>query len=273
MFQKNNSGQALIIIVLIIALVLTVIAASSYQLTVETKSSKLQEESVRALAAADAGIEVGLQIANTNPNLPPQSYTFASQNILLPGVDAVRSEIFITNTSQSDFVSSMILKDDQFTFYTSDYPSYLNPYNGTLRLFFGSEGAGDCNSRTAPALELTIMYGANNDMERRVVEPCTAGLTIGTTSLPVTSAPVTVGGITYNYQADINMGAFSNAKMMIVRSLFSNTRVRFVAQAGTFPDQGKNIEARAFSISGPSKIVTIFQSLPQIPADFFVTSF
>ncbi|KKQ36606.1 MAG: hypothetical protein US54_C0062G0001, partial [Candidatus Roizmanbacteria bacterium GW2011_GWA2_37_7] len=104
-------------------------------------------------------------------------------------------------------------------------------------------------------------------------EPCTAGLTIGTTSLPVTSAPVTVGGITYNYQADINMGAFSNAKMMIVRSLFSNTRVRFVAQAGTFPDQGKNIEARAFSISGPSKIVTIFQSLPQIPADFFVTSF
>ena len=55
--RDNQKGQALIIIVLMIALMLTVITAVSYQSTVEIQSSKQQEESVRALAAADSGIE------------------------------------------------------------------------------------------------------------------------------------------------------------------------------------------------------------------------
>jgi len=275
MFHKNNSGQALIIIVLMIALALTVIAASSYQLTVQTEGSKLQEESVRALAAADAGIEAGLQIANTNA--PPQGYTFASQGLSLPGIDSEKSEIFVTDTSSAEFVSSLVLKDDQFTFYTMQPPTFPAPaFAGNLDLYFASEGAGSCSgARSVPALELTFIYGANNDMERRVVEPCGSGEVISGSSLTnATGVTEVIQGSTYYFRSDtINTSTFSNLKMIIVRSLFANTRIGFRALSGTFPNQGKNIEARAYSISGPSKIVTVFQSLPQIPADFFVTSF
>jgi len=275
MFHKNNSGQALIIIVLMIALALTVIAASSYQLTVQTEGSKLQEESVRALAAADAGIEAGLQIANTDA--APQSYTFASQGLNLPGIDSTGSRIFVTNTSSSEFVSSLVLKDDQFTFYALQPPLYAAPgFSGNLDIYFGSEGAGNCaGARTQPALELTFIYGANNDLQRRVVEPCGSGTVISGSSLTsATAVSVPMQGSTFTLRTDtISTADFPDLKMIIVRSLFANTRIGFRALSGTFPNQGKNIEARAFSISGPSKIVTVFQSLPQIPADFFVTSF
>lgn len=277
MLRKNTSGQALIIIVLIIAFVLTVITASSYQLTVQTEGSKLQEESVRALAAADAGIEVGLQLANTNN--APQSYTFASQGLNMAGVNATRSTIIVTSASQTDFISSLVLKDEQFTFYTKDYPLFADPsYEGWLRISFGSEGVGDCNTpRSRPALELTVIYGNNNNIERRVVEPCTSGQVIQGNSGSFTSySPIseTIDGVTFKYRvADINMSSFTNAKMILVRSLFGSTRLRFLAQSSQFPNQGKWIEARAYSLSGPSKIVRVFQSLPQVPADFFVTSF
>jgi len=272
---KYNSGQALIIIVLVIALVLTVITASSYQLTVQTEGAKLQEESVRALAAADAGIEVGLRIANTDAS--PQSYTFASQGLNLPGIDPAKSEIYVTDTSSSEFVSSMVLKDDQFTFYTRQPPTFPSPgYAGNLDMYFASEGSGSCNaSRTTPALELTFIYGANNNIDRRVVEPCTSGVVIsGNSFIGTTAVSQAIQGTTFSYKIDtINTASYPQLKMIIVRSLFSNTRVAFVAQTGTFTNQGKQIEARTYSISGPSKIVTVFQSLPQLPADFFVTSF
>ncbi len=273
MYYKNNSGQALIIIVLMIALVLTVIAASSYQLTVQTEGSKLQEESVRALAAADAGIEAGLQIANTNA--PPQSYTFASRGLNLPGIDATKSNIFVSETSSVEFVSSLVLKDDQFTFYTQTPPAYPPGFAGNLDIYFTSEGAGSCTGpRTQPALELTFIYGAVNNVERRVVEPCGSGAVIsGSSFTGATAVTEVIQGSTFNFRTDtINTALFPQLKMIIVRSLFANTRIGF-RSATPFPNQGKNIEARAFSISGPSKIVTIFQSLPQIPADFFVTSF
>ncbi|MDP4011750.1 MAG: pilus assembly PilX N-terminal domain-containing protein [Candidatus Roizmanbacteria bacterium] len=274
-YNNGNSGQALIIIVLMIALVLTVIAASSYQLTVQTEGSKLQEESVRALAAADAGIEAGLQIANTES--APQTYTFESQGINLAGIDATRSEIIVTTPSRSDFVSSLVPKDDQFTFYTAAFPEYPAPsFDGSLTIFFGSEGAGNCSSRSTPALELTFISGVGNSVQHRLVEPCTPpGQLIEGTSLTVSATPVTVGDVTFNYQVQaIDMNSFPDAKMIIVRPLFGSTRLRFLAGAGqSFPNQGKLIESRSYSISGPSKIVTIFQSLPQLPADFFVTSF
>ena len=277
-FYTTNSGQALIIIVLMIALVLTVIAASSYQLTVQTEGSKLQEESVRALAAADAGIEAGLQIANTDA--PPQSYTFASQGLDLPGIDPAKSTIFVSETSSVEFVSSLVLKDDQFTFYTQTPPTYPPPgFTGNLDIYFTSEGVGSCSgARTRPALELTFIYGADNNVERHVVEPCGSGAVISGSSFTGATAVTETfqQGSTFNFRTDaINTSLFPQLKMIIVRSLFANTRIGFKSSApiAPIPNQGKNIEARAFSISGASKIVTIFQSLPQIPADFFVTSF
>ena len=55
-----ESGQSLLVIVLLISVVFVLIATASYRLTTETQSTKAQEESIRVLAAADSGIEKGV---------------------------------------------------------------------------------------------------------------------------------------------------------------------------------------------------------------------
>ena len=269
-----KSGQALIMLVLMIALLMTIVAATSFRLTTEIQSSKLQEESVRALAAADAGIEVGLRIANTTgSSIVP--ITFAAANINVAGVDLARSQITITDTP-ADFVSQLVPKDEQLTYYLQEYPDYTSSYTGDITVLFGSEGAGTCGSglggRTIPAIEITyILGGSPNQVKREILEPCPPGTFQigGVGHATVLSVPETVDGITYNYSATLSgLGGYEIAFM---RTLFSGTR--FIVRGRPLSTQGKLIRSEARSLSGPSKVVTIFQSLPQLPADFFVTTF
>jgi len=278
--RDNQKGQALIIIVLMIALMLTVITAVSYQSTVEIQSSKQQEESVRALAAADSGIEVGLRLANSITAIASRTFLYNDPqvNLSLPGIDAARSAIIITNTSPTEFSSPVISVDDQYSFYAKEYPTFTGAdLSGTLNVFFGSDGTGTtCASsgRDRPAIEITYMFGSSNDqIARDIADPCNTGQRVlGSNHLSILTPTGAIDGSNYNYQVAINPAVYPSLKIIIVRPLFASTRVGF-SSATAFPQQGKVIESRAYSISGPSKIVSVFQSLPQLPSDFFVTSF
>lgn len=276
-----KSGQALIMLVLIIALLMTIVAATSFRLTTEIQSAKLQAESVRALAAADAGIEVGLRIANTTGSSPaPISFTTAAIDI--PGIDLDRSQITITDTSPT-FVSPLIPKDEQLTYYLQEYPNYGTNYTGDMTVLFGTELPNECGTalggRSRPAIEISFIHGASpNEVRREILDPCPDGTFKigGVGHATVLSVPETVDGITYNYSATFS--ALGGYEVALMRTLFAGTR--FVVRGSNLPPgsdplpaQGKLIRSEARSLSGASKVVTIFQSLPQLPADFFVTTF
>src|SRR3990167_6092324 len=55
--MKRNSGQALLITIMLIAVALTVVLAMSYTSKTDVQLSKLEEENQKALAAAEAGID------------------------------------------------------------------------------------------------------------------------------------------------------------------------------------------------------------------------
>ncbi len=260
-----------------IALLMTIVAATSFRLTTDIQSSKLQEESVRALAAADAGIEAGLRLANT-AGLPSQQFSFDDANVGIDvvGIDLARSQITITDTG-STFVSQLILKDEQLTYYLQEYPDYGANYTGDITVLFGSEGGADCGSsttpRTIPAIEISFIQGVSpNQVKREILEPCPPGTSQieGVGHATVLSVPETVDGATYNYSATLS--GLSGYEIAFMRTLFAGTRF-VVRGSAPLPAQGKLIRSEARSLSGPSKVVTIFQSLPQLPADFFVTTF
>lgn len=271
--KNRQKGQALIVLVLMISIILAIVSATSYRLTTETQSTKAQEDSVRALAAADAGIEVGLQRAN---NLPAQSYTFADLNLSLGGVDAARSRVLITDTSR-DFATPVIPKDGQFTFYVKDYNDPAAPnYASDIYIHFRSESGSDCGApRTQPAYELTYIYGPTGNLVRRMlVEPCTGPQAIsGNSFTAFNTGTYTVDGVTFQHQIIINpaTSGMADMKIIIIRPVFGLARFGFTGT--NLEPQGKLIRSEAYTTSGPSKIVTIFQSLPQIPAEFFVTTF
>ncbi|MFA9288347.1 MAG: hypothetical protein ACEQSA_00510 [Weeksellaceae bacterium] len=291
-YNDTRSGQALLMLVLVIAMVLTVVVATSFRLSTDTQQTRQQEESVRVLAAADSGIEKGIQEANAGST---GVKTFEELDLTLAGIDAENSKVYITQNTSTQFVSPIVQRDDQYIFYLSNYPTNSTYFTGSINLYFGSSGGASCGSgpspRNIPALEVTLVQGdANTDVRRWLIDSCTTGQYIAADSNKIAPAlhspPVTltVDESDYSFTHDVSANTIdivggNKPKMLIVRTLYENTRLGFVSSSSGFGSsanflpQGKEIRAEARSISGTSKVVSLFQSLPQIPADFFVTTF
>ena len=292
----NNAkrGQSLLVIVLLISVVFTLVATASYRFTAETQTSKLQEESVRTLAAADSGIERGLQIA-ANQTSPAEvrnyQQAFSGSNVTLAGINQIASTITITKDSIKEFTTPTINKDEQYLFYLFDYPTGTSYFRNDFKIYYASSGES-CNATRPPALELTLIYGAGNGtgkVLRQIVDPCrdftispkvaTSDTDTVRTGATCSPAACSVAGQSFNqwllFQPSNLMDSADNPKTLIVRVLFAPTNLGFQTSvaADRFNAQGQRIEAKAVSNAGVSKVVRLFRSNPQLPADFFVTTF
>jgi len=277
--MKGNwqSGQSLLVIVLLISVVFTLIASASYRLTTETQSAKVQEETVRTLAAADSGVEKGLQMLRSN-SAGTYPFTHASVNLSLDGIDSSKSSIVIDATATDTFFNTQINLNEQYTFYLYQYPTGTTYYTNNMDIYFGSSSGACGAGRSHPALEFTLIYGTNQ-INRWLSEPCGSNPRIqGAANLLTANAGSPTfnrGGSLYRYRVDFDgiLSTHAQPKLLIVRVLYAQTNVRFESSSGNFPVQGQNITSTAVSNTGVSKIVSLFRSYPQIPADFFVTQF
>lgn len=293
--QSHESGQSLLVIVLLISVVFVLIAAASFRLTTETQSTKAQEESIKVLAAADSGIEKAVSAVQSGSFTGTQQ-TYQQLGLSLSGIDQTRSTVSVQTAGGTGFESPVINANDQYVFYLSPYNIQTgtwggSTYTGKVTVYYGSGSPGICATapgRTAPAMEMTLIYSNGTKVFRRVLERCTdpnpasTMQRISNTSGAVEIVSPTAGttpvpnGSQYFYQFNIDsLSTFANPRMIIFRPLFASTRIAVVPQAAqpVLPSQGTTIRSEAFAVSGVSKIVTLFQPNPQIPADFFVTSF
>lgn len=280
MKSKWQSGQSLLVIVLLISVVFTLIASASFRLTTETQSAKIQEETVRTLAAADSGVEVGLQVLNSSTTSGTYPFSHASVNISLDGIDSTKSFIDIDTDSTDNVFDTEILANEQYTFYLYPYPSGAS-FTNNMDIYYGPQG-GTCGStgRTNPSLEFTLIYGAaSNQIERWMAEPCASNPRIegSINKLASVGGPFNRGGTNYGYRIDFDgiLSSHAEPKFLIIRSLYAQTNVRLESSpsSANFPIQGQTITSTAVSNTGVSKVVSLFRSFPQIPADFFVTQF
>src|SRR3989338_7729209 len=130
MRANRNSGQVLLIIVMLLATAITVVLSITFKATTDIQLSKLEEENQRALAAAEAGIEKAL---STGGNVSIDSS-------LATGLAGFEGNATITTAVSTTFVSPLLQKDQQYTFYLSDYPTFTNHLSGNLSFWYGSEG-------------------------------------------------------------------------------------------------------------------------------------
>ncbi len=250
--MKNQQGQILLITVMLLATAITVVLSVSFTSTTETQITKLEEESQKALAAAEAGIEASLKSGSGTG-------VFSSLN--LPGIDAASSNVSFSTVQSSTFVTPLLQKDEQYTFYLANYPGLTAGYwSGNLDVYFQSEAS-------CPAIELTFIK-SDSSLVRNLMDPCNLLQGAGETT---TGAGGVVRDVTFTYK-NSSPFAVSNTKLLIVRTLSAATKIGFSGSAN-FPLQGKTVTSEAKSTTGVTKSVVLFQSYPQIPADFFVTSF
>ncbi len=264
--DKRQRGQVLLIGVMLVAVVLTVVFSASFVSRTDTQISKLEEENQKALAAAESGIEAALKqgnVANLSTLNIPAGFTGSAT---------------VSTTASTSFISPLIQANGQYTFYMSAPRGSADKPDFTL--LTPSWRAGQltvCSTSSNFALSLTFMR-TDNFMKRFTINP--PGNTIvqnGTSANGLGACP---SGETWAYKHQFTATDMDNIRvdstvLLLIRLVGSGagSKIGFTGNGGDIPLQGRTIVSEASSPTGVSKKVQLFQSYPQIPSEFFLTSF
>lgn len=260
--KTGQKGQVLLITAMLLASVVAVVLAVTFRSNTETQISKLEEESQKALAAAEAGIEAALR---TKGNVSIDSLN----------ISGFTGTTTIQNASMSNtFVSPTLEKDQQYTLYLTTYNQNANTFgaygSGNLTFYFGNDG-------NCPALAITIFNDTGTSVTQKLAQPTGCSSGVSGSDLTVSTTNTTIQGYRFTQTFTLTPTDISNGDIAIIRMLSSTplnlSRFAVVAQTGNLPLQGNTATADVQSTTGLKKVVEQFQSYPQIPAEFFVTSF
>lgn len=261
--KSFESGQVLLIAVMMTAVLMTVVFSAAFVSRTDTQISKLEEENQRTLAAAEAGIEASLRSgANTDIG-----------TIIQQGFEGTAT---VTSVESPSFISPFIKKDDQYTFYLSTpVGAPANPNFGSWTTpEYNNKALTVCSTSSSFAMSLTLLK-SNYTVKRYIINPPSPVIS-GSGTLPgtstVTSCP---SGETFTYSRQLtNIEVGTNNLLLFIRLVGSGKGAKIgIKGTDNLPFQGRTVVSEAKSPSGVTKIVRLFQSYPQIPAEFFVTSF
>src|SRR3989344_8037458 len=122
--RNNESGQVLLILVLISSVLLTIGLSLVENTVQETQTAKLEEDSKRAEAAAEAGIDAAIE---TGSNVTGSNFS----NLFRSGTD-ISGQAVDNSAASTTFTTPVIPKDQQYTFYISGYDEALGTVTGSF---------------------------------------------------------------------------------------------------------------------------------------------
>ncbi len=267
--QNTQSGQALLIAILISSVLLTIGLSLTQITNQETKIAKLQEDSSRARAAAEAGIDYIL-------DQEPEGIVQLAD--ILPGNEDITGTAQITEETSPTFTTPIISKDVQYTFYLTGYDATTHqviPGNFADNISINKvlpTDSGSC-STNAFAVEVTFINMTEGIVARRLIdEEC-----------DIISGEANEQDINFTNldPSDvIQTSSFSDdPHVMIVRIVapsanFEGAKLSVERGSGQdWPSQGRYIVSEAITGGNVIKKIKLFQSHPQFPTEFFVTSF
>lgn len=261
-----QAGQILLIMVMIMAIAITIVLTITFTARTDTQLTKLEEENQKALAAAEAGIEASLKSGSNIANL--SSIGSLSSTI-------TSGSTSLTSAASAQFVSPSLSSGEGFTFYLGSYNSVTklisNPTsNNNVSIAYDVSASANCNN-----MVLDIAVVTTTGVTRYIADTGNNFSSSGTQIGSVSSS--TVNGTTYRCRtSNIPVTIASNPRFLIVRYISiggpSSTTLGLVGTS-TLQASGQTVTSQATTRTGVTKKVQLFQSYPQIPAEFFFTSF
>jgi len=256
-----EKGQALLMLILVVAIVISVASASSYRLITETQSSQQQQEVAVALAAADSGIEFGLKEALRPTFAPLYQFNIINNIKEFKGIDTQRSVVKISNILGSSFSTPKIQKDAQYTVYLNESANYTSP----VQLYFLSTGT-NCSSTYNKPSAFEIVAFNNNLVSRYLVDPCE--IFNGALLIKTSPASQIIGKTSFSQYVEVFP---QGMRFLIVRPIRNTLTLGVISN--NLPNQGQIVRSEAYTTTGVLRAVEVQRSLPQMPAEFFVTQF
>lgn len=247
--SKEKEGQVLLLIILLSATIFAVAGAIFFESMVQTQVTKIQEESIRALKAAEGLAEEALK-SKTSLTLDPNE-------VNLP---AAQGEAQIVSTESKEFITPLLNKDEQYTFYLTTYDPKNNSFGSAVSPSFKiePEDSNICSSNSF-ILELTFINVENENISRKIIG-CSGESFVENNFGRTFTAPIA-------------------SHLLIMRVIYKDSdfpgvRLKITRTDGNnWPSQGTTVVSTVTTASGIQKKVRVFQSHPQIPSEFFVTRF
>ena len=283
---KSQSGQILIIFLLILVIGLAIIISIASRAITDLRVSTTSEESNRAYFAAEAGVEEALKKISTEGN------AVTNGNIDLGQTEVNYSVGTINLTVDQPFVfPNELAKDDvaQIVFLSNfdnlSSSAYGDSGEQQLTLYWGTSGTPAGNPET-PAVEFKIVYYTGTEF--KIIDytfdpydarpgPNNFCKSVGKVGYP------NIGGKTFQFRRTINFrigeGSPCNdktptGKLVLgrIKLLYNNTTAHPVAIAPesgrTLPGQVKEIIATGKTDSGVTRKLKVTRLHPSLPGLF-----
>jgi len=256
----RNSGQALLVILLIMAVALTIGLAITSRTVTDVEISSQTEEAARAFSAAEAGIEEALVGIGTT--------TFGGG--FGEGVSYTTKRDLLGASSQFLFPEAT-RADEVRTLWLAEYPDTQSYMADSLILYWGNYDSGE-----RPALEATIYFKIGSDykvirytLDSESRDPDNGFCRPGDGSPRcdgvlefIKNGSFPIGGKTARNKTTLDLLPASGGTLLFVRLrlLYANEATQVVgaeAVVGSLPSQGVKIESTGLAGTSTRKVEVV----------------
>lgn len=287
MKYSAQSGQALLIVLLVMAVVLTIALSIVSRSVTDVTVTQKEEEAARAYSAAEAGIEKTLLSGTAH----------ASQS--LPSGDTFSTSISSLSSASREYIVPLLMASGETTpvwFVQHDATNQLicsagSPcFTGTgLMICWGNTGTSSSQA-TTPAIEMSLVYTTSNTdlstarvaritQDPYIARPDANSFTKGS------DGPCTLDGKTFAFSKRIdNLSTLGitlrpepgdqrlGPQIARLRLIYNTDQAHQVGLSvlsaqGSFPKQGSKVEATGVA-GGASRKIEVYQLYPDLPPIF-----
>ena len=250
--RSSERGQVLLVVILAAVISLTVGLAAVSRTITNTKVSTEEENSQKALSAAEAGIE---ELAGNAALLSTGEKQLSNQATFNANATAVSGTQVLVNGGAT------ISRDDGADIWLSTYPTYASQWTGTLSIYWTRNDATTCSNNAA--MEIVVISGNQTSptLNRYTVDPCSRGNNFTS----VTAGSHSVLGV--NFQYKYTLPAVTSGFIARVIPLYANT---VIAAEGSppLPSQGSVIKSTG-AAGNTKRTIQVFKGYPRVPIEFF----
>lgn len=288
--RLSQSGQALLIVVLSLAVVLTIVLSILARSVTDIKISTGGEEALRAFSAAEAGIERALiagsgSISCNALSCPEYGGAEFSAAVTKVGKD---STFFVNPTPLLSGESSL------FWFVAHDENGNLVCETGNdcftgdqVKVCWGKEGTSGSIAET-PAIELSVVYAVTpNDysslqVAREAVDPNSSRRLLNSFSAPDSVSSCTIGTENYAFQKTLTFSALNilsydepgGLQFLLTRLIYNEgvshgvgISVASFPGNGLLPAQGTVVDSSG-NFGEANRKINVFQGFGEVPLPF-----
>lgn len=292
--KKLEEGQALVLVLLSLAVVLTLVLFILARSVTDVAVTSTQEESVRAFSAAEAGIERALVIG---VNSGRTTIGDASYQATVTGYGQSSSNfVYPIDLSSGDSATIWFMSHDSNGNLLCDGTSTYPCFNGnSIKICWGKSGTPS-DANTTPAIELSVYYESTPGnlptikIARAAIDPhitrnpsngfsapdpgtCSLGDKTYAFQKTITFSNLNIPSGSYNIAGGLQ---FARIKMLYNTDMGQELGIDVSTSGKTLPSQGQLIDSTgvackdtACSNGGVSnRRIQVFQGWPEIPNIF-----